>query len=271
MLAASGTVGGYGPPISAVMGGTDAGTGAAPDAGAGPDSGTDAGTEGGVPDAAMDATPDGAARKETGGDAPGEGGATEAAPAEASTPEATTSDGQLGEGGALPEGGADDGPGAVSTDAGAIESNAPDAGPTPSEEEEDLALLFAGISGQNARFTRLRGDIAHAALTKDLVIQASSDPSEVSNLVDVTREANQPLCPVYDSSCSPVGKLPRAEAKRRNEAAQAEANAQSGGSGQGGSCSATRTPRATHATLALGTMFLALTALRARRRGSRKK
>jgi len=92
--------------------------------------------------------------------------------------------------------------------------------------------------------------------------------------LDLTREVNQPQCPIYDSSCNLVGKLPRDEAKHHNDASQTAANAQAA-RGQGGQrgqgCSATRTPRAANATLGLGTMFLALTALRARRRARRKR
>jgi hypothetical protein len=67
----------------------------------------------------------------------------------------------------------------------------------------DLAALFAGIAGPNARVTRIRSDIAHAAMTADLILQASSDQSQVSNVREVTHSVNE-QCPIYDG-CNVVG------------------------------------------------------------------
>jgi hypothetical protein len=67
----------------------------------------------------------------------------------------------------------------------------------------DLDALFAGITGPNARVTRIRSDIAHAAMTADLVLQASSDQSQVSNVRTVTHSVNE-QCPIYDG-CNVVG------------------------------------------------------------------
>lgn len=78
--------------------------------------------------------------------------------------------------------------------------------------QDDLNVLFAGLAQPNARITRLRGDITHSALSADLVIQASTDQSEVSNTYNVTNETGQPLCPVYDSNCNPTGEVPRDQA-----------------------------------------------------------
>ncbi len=64
----------------------------------------------------------------------------------------------------------------------------------------DIAALFAGIPGSNVRITRMRSDISHAAMTKDFVLQASSDQSELSNVRNVIQSVNL-VCPVY-SSCS---------------------------------------------------------------------
>jgi hypothetical protein len=78
--------------------------------------------------------------------------------------------------------------------------------------QDDLNVLFAGLAQPNARITRLRGDITHSALSADLVIQASTDQSEVSNTYNVTNETGQPLCTVYDSNCNPTGEVPRDQA-----------------------------------------------------------
>jgi uncharacterized protein DUF2330 len=86
---------------------------------------------------------------------------------------------------------------AGSPDAGA------EAGAYQSAEDvraQDIATLFVGLAGPTVRVTRIRGDIAHAAMTKDLVMQASADQSEVSNIRDVTRSVNL-TCPTYPS-CS---------------------------------------------------------------------
>jgi hypothetical protein len=67
----------------------------------------------------------------------------------------------------------------------------------------DVAALFAGLTGSNARVTRFRGDIAHAAMDKDLKLQASADQSELSNVRNVTQSVNA-NCPVYPP-CSQGG------------------------------------------------------------------
>ncbi len=80
-----------------------------------------------------------------------------------------------------------------SADAGA------DGGAYESAEEvraADLAALFAGMTGPSVRFTRIRSDIAHAAMTSDFVVQASPDQSELSNVRNVTQSVNL-VCPVY--------------------------------------------------------------------------
>jgi hypothetical protein len=69
---------------------------------------------------------------------------------------------------------------------------------------DDLVALFAGIAGPNARVTRIRSDISHAAMTTDFVLQASADQSEVSNVRNVTQSINE-VCTVYGNTCSPVG------------------------------------------------------------------
>jgi hypothetical protein len=68
-----------------------------------------------------------------------------------------------------------------------------DAGAYQSAEDvraADLATLFAGIAGPTVRVSRMRGDIAHAAMTKDLVLQASADQTELSNVRTVTNSVN---------------------------------------------------------------------------------
>jgi len=64
--------------------------------------------------------------------------------------------------------------------------------------QQDLTTLFAGISGPNARITRMRSDIAHSALSADLTLQAASDQTELSNLYTPAAQTGKPpACPLY--------------------------------------------------------------------------
>jgi hypothetical protein len=70
--------------------------------------------------------------------------------------------------------------------------------------QDDLKTLFTGISSGTFRLTRLRADLAHAALANDLQLQAATDQSTLSNAHVASQSVNGPLCPVY-SGCSVVG------------------------------------------------------------------
>ncbi len=89
-----------------------------------------------------------------------------------------------------------------SADAGA---SAGDAGYESAEEvrDDDVNTLFAGLNGGTVRVTRIRSDIAQAAMTSDFILQASSDQSEVSNVRTVTQAVNL-TCPIYNG-CNVVG------------------------------------------------------------------
>jgi hypothetical protein len=89
---------------------------------------------------------------------------------------------------------------------------------------EDLQTLFAGLSGTSARFTRIRSDISHAAMTTDFVVQASPDQSEVTNIRQCSQCINE-RCPVYGSDCSIIG---------QGTPAQAAASGPHGTMGNGG-------------------------------------
>jgi hypothetical protein len=123
---------------------------------------------------------------------------------------------------------------------------------------EDLAALFYGVPGSAARVTRLRADLAHAALSEDLVMTASKDQAELSNIRQLTKEVNEPLCPVYNG-CETAGQAPRSEA-----IARADANAN--GSGESFACSTSSSRHASPAWLGLGGGFLALALVQAARR-----
>jgi hypothetical protein len=125
--------------------------------------------------------------------------------------------------------------------------------------DEDLATLFHGVPAATTRVTRLRADLAHAALDADLVMTASADQSELSNIRQLTREINEPFCPVYNG-CDTAGSAPRSEAV-------AQANAANGNGGGSFACSTSSTTRSSSpAWLGLGGGFLALALVKAARR-----
>src|SRR6185503_1468062 len=99
-------------------------------------------------------------------------------------------------------------------------------------------------------------DLAHAALNADLVMTASQDQTLLSPLRQLTKELNQPQCPVYSADgCTQVGTAPRDEA-----AARASGNGE-----ESFSCS-TGGSNASPAWMGAGLGFLALAIARARRR-----
>jgi hypothetical protein len=127
--------------------------------------------------------------------------------------------------------------------------------------EADMTTLFVGMNGPNVRVTRMRGDISHAAMTTDFVLQASADQSELSNIRDVTNSVNE-QCPIYDG-CNVVG---------TGTFAQAQLSVTFGG---GGGCAAA-SQRGGDGRLRLGLLAgaigLALVRLaRDRRRGPRSR
>jgi hypothetical protein len=75
------------------------------------------------------------------------------------------------------------------------------------ELDADMAALFADI-GANGQFrlTRMRADLAKAALANDLVLQASSDQSALSNMRRPQMTSGSPTCPSFGTcSDSPGG------------------------------------------------------------------
>lgn len=61
---------------------------------------------------------------------------------------------------------------------------------------DDLTALTGGNS-YTARVTRMRSDLAHAALATDLVLTASLDQASLSRNLYVTSTKNAPPCPTY--------------------------------------------------------------------------
>jgi hypothetical protein len=90
-------------------------------------------------------------------------------------------------------------------DAGTAVDGGADGGYESAEQvrADDIAALFVGLTGPTVRVTRIRSDIAQTAMTKDFVITASSDQSELSNVHNLTQGVNA-TCPVYNG-CNYVG------------------------------------------------------------------
>jgi hypothetical protein len=75
-------------------------------------------------------------------------------------------------------------------------------GDSQSAEQADLMTMFP--DGQSDVWvTRMRADLTHSALANDLVVQASSDQSQLSNLYQVTKSVNAPACQQTYCGCSP--------------------------------------------------------------------
>ena len=118
----------------------------------------------------------------------------------------------------------------------------------------DVAALFAGMSVPNVRVTRMRSDISHAAMTTDLVLQASADQSEISNVHNVTASINE-TCTLYDGC----------DAKGTGTLAEAQTSA----AASGGGCGVITPGRTTGVAAALLLGGLGLVASRLLRRRSR--
>jgi hypothetical protein len=119
--------------------------------------------------------------------------------------------------------------------------SAADGGPsgqTPAQAQlEDLGVLFPEGNGP-VRITRLRSDLARAALATDLVLQAAADQTVVSNLYQVTNSVNAPACPAQ-LPCNCGGTSSSGSSLGR---ASNGASGSVGSSGPGGSSGATAAP-----------------------------
>jgi hypothetical protein len=78
-------------------------------------------------------------------------------------------------------------------------TTAPDGGVGETAEQvrsDDMATLFQGSVG-SVRISRMRSDLAHAALDQDLTLQASTSQTPIPNYHYVTNTVNAPPCPTY--------------------------------------------------------------------------
>jgi hypothetical protein len=172
------------------------------------------------------------------------------------------------------------GGGAPTEDAGEdyLPIDAPDGGDGGESADnvraEDIAALFAGMTGPSVRVTRMRSDISHAAMTADFVLQASSDQSELSNQRFVTQSVNEtcatyPPCPPLSSSGA-VGSS--TSSSSGSGATAGNGNGTGGGSGTvvGGCAAAPDSRSDTGVRLGVLAAMIGLAVLRSRRRRTRR-
>jgi hypothetical protein len=93
---------------------------------------------------------------------------------------------------------------ASDADGGAGDDGGSTAGETADQvRQDDLAVLFPGGDQSEVFVTRFRSDLSRAALANDLVLQASADQSQLSNIYNVTQSINAPTCPAVPAQCPP--------------------------------------------------------------------
>lgn len=78
--------------------------------------------------------------------------------------------------------------------------------------DDDLQHLLSGMN-QIGRVTRLRADLAHAALAKDLELSATMDQSPLTNVRNVASDVNRPACPTYPPCPPPTPDYSRDRAR----------------------------------------------------------
>jgi len=81
-----------------------------------------------------------------------------------------------------------------------------DAGGQTADEVQQQDLMTMFPDGQSEVWvTRMRSDLAHAALANDLVVQASADQTQLSNTYQVQMSINAPSCPPTPPNCEQCG------------------------------------------------------------------
>jgi uncharacterized membrane protein YgcG len=168
----------------------------------------------------------------------------------------------------------DGGVGGVDAGTAADAGEGPDAGGQTAEANADLAVLFAGIPGPNVRITRMRSDVAKAALSVDMALAASSDQSELSNIYVPQQQVGSPPCPTYPP-CSTPGTVGTTSSQGSGTASGGVSGSSgaggAGGSAGGGGCSSSKDEPVDHmgTTLAFLVAFGGAVAFRARQKRRR--
>jgi MYXO-CTERM domain-containing protein len=127
---------------------------------------------------------------------------------------------------------------------------------------DDMEALFHGIPNATTRVTRIRADLAHAALTEDLVLTASSDQAVLTNI----RQSTTPInfqCPSY-SYCDGSSGSSGATSGGADGTSSGGTGAGSGGGGETFSCATS--PEAPSSAWLAPLGFLGFALARSRRR-----
>ncbi|HLK39650.1 MAG TPA: DUF2330 domain-containing protein [Polyangiaceae bacterium] len=156
-------------------------------------------------------------------------------------------------------------------DAGEGGASVPDAatGETADQvRKRDLATCFAGGTAYPARITRMRADLAQAALANDLVLQASADQRAHSNVYSVSKSIHAPTCPTYSPVTCPPCPDPNVDASGDDGGMPSfdTPGALSGGRRSSGCALAAHAPGAGLGIVAAGLGLAALSWRRNRRR-----
>ncbi len=130
---------------------------------------------------------------------------------------------------------------------------------------DDIAALFAGLSGPNAFVTRMRSDVAHSAMNVDFTVQASADQSQLSNVRTSGQSINE-TCTLYNSNCAVVGTGTPAQAAAASSqgGGSSASSGSSGSSGGGGACATSKSNREPPVSLAAVCGLLALLSILSR-------
>jgi hypothetical protein len=138
------------------------------------------------------------------------------------------------------------------------DAGAGDGGDTPeqlSAANADLAVLFAGIPGPNVRITRMRSDVAKAALSVDMALEATADQSELSNVLVPEQQIGPQPC--VASTCGGTFGTSYGNGGGNSSGAERGAGTSgsgggAGGGGGGGGCSSSKDDPVEHSGTTLG-------------------
>jgi hypothetical protein len=144
-----------------------------------------------------------------------------------------------------------------------------DSGTAADARTADLAALFPEGDNNIMQITRMRGDLAHAALASDLVLQASTDQGVLSNIYSVTQSVNKPpttcpFCPCAGSSSGTSSSGGGTGGTSTSSGSQTPSGAAPAAHGSSGCAAVTSEPDAAAIQLVIAG-FVAMSLVRARR------
>jgi hypothetical protein len=125
-------------------------------------------------------------------------------------------------------------------------------------EMADMTALFTGISASSLWITRLNGQLPRTALSTDLNVGASMSQTPISNIINVTKSVNPPMCTPCSTGAGFTTTAGAGGATTSGAGGVGGVSTTSGGvSVQGGGCGVAGDERASLPVVA-GLAFLAL-------------